>query len=207
VVVDAPPWLNCNTVNTYFAGGNGDFSAMLDAKGEYLYLFISQYWGDPSQQGVGVARMKWSDRDQPLGKVSKWHNSHWNEPGLAGQATPIFPCFTDWHHADANAFWGPSIHWNTHLQQYVILLNRSKDSTWAQEGVYVSFNRNLSDPQGWSKPRKVMDPVGPDRWYPQVIGINKAQHETDKLCGRVGRLFVRGHSRWEMVFLKPGETQ
>lgn len=116
--------VRCDTANFYFAGGNGDFSAMLDAAGEYLYLFISTY-GDPDEQGVSVARMAWRDRDAPVGEVKKWHNGAWNEPGLGGRATPIFPAAIDWHRPDADAFWGPSIHWNTHLGTYVILLNRA----------------------------------------------------------------------------------
>jgi hypothetical protein len=44
-------------------------------------------------------------------------------------------------------------------------------------------------------------------WYPQVIGLDKSRHETDKLAGRVARLFIRGQSRWEIFFLKPGERE
>jgi len=33
-----------------------------------------------------------------------------------------------------------------------------------------------------------------------------AEHETDKRAGRVARLFLRGRSEWELVFLRPGET-
>jgi hypothetical protein len=46
---------------------------------------------------------------------------------------------------------------------------------------------------------------GRDRWYPQVIGLDSTRHETDKLASRVARLFVRGQSRWEILFLRPGE--
>lgn len=53
--------------------------------------------------------------------------------------TPIFPARIDWHRADADAFWSPSIHWNSHLRQYVVLLNRARDKDWTQEGVYVTF--------------------------------------------------------------------
>ena len=35
--------------------------------------------------------------------------------------------------AEPDAFWGPAVHWNTHLQQYVMLLNRAFDPRWAQE--------------------------------------------------------------------------
>ena len=47
-------------------------------------------------------------------------------------------------------------------------------------------------------------PIG---WYPQVMGTDRVQRETDKLAGRVARLFVHGHSRWEARFLRAGETE
>jgi len=201
IVLEADPKkLRRDTPNRYFAGGNGDFSVILDGKKQYFYFFISTYAGGSSQQGVAVARMRYADRDHPVGKVWKWHKGHWNQPGIAGLVTPIFPATVDWHKKDADAFWGPSIHWNAHLQQYVILLNRAKDADWTQEGVYITFNRDLADPTAWSPPRKVLGGLRADQWYPQVIGLSKADRETDKLAGRVARLFVRGESRWEIVF-------
>ena len=65
-----------------------------------------------------------------------------------------------------DVFWGPSIHWNTYLEQYVMLLNRAKDDQFGQEGIYVSFSPTLQ-PQDWSAPAKIMNGGG---WYPQVIG-------------------------------------
>ncbi len=70
----------------------------------------------------------------------------------------------------------------------------------------MSFNADLANPAGWSAPVKILDAPGDDRWYPQVLGLDPAKRETDKLAGRVARLFVRGVSRWEVVFLKPGEA-
>lgn len=198
--------LQPKTQNYYFAGGNGDFSCIADARRKYFYFFISTYAGETWEQGVAVARMRYADRNQPAGKVRKWHKGEWNEPGLGGWVTPIFPVKTDWHREDADAFWGPSIHWNTHLQQYVILLNRAKDKNWTQESVYVTFNRDLANPTAWSPPKKILGDLRRDGWYPQVIGTNKERRETDKLAGRRARLFVRGESRWEIVFLKPGES-
>ena len=197
--------LHCATTNFYFAGGHGDFSALLDARGEYLYFFVSTYAGALSEQGVAVARMRWSDRDQPVGKVWKWHQAGWSEPGLGGQVTPFLPAKQDWHRPDVDAFWGPSIHWNWYLGQYVILLNRAVDRKWKQEGIYVCFNPDLADPAGWSTPEKILPSPGDDRWYPQVLGLDGARAETDKLAGRVARLFVRGQSRWEIEFLRPGQ--
>jgi len=134
IVLEAPPGaLNCATRNFYFAGGHGDFCIMADGGRRYLYFFFSTYVGGAADQGVAVARMRFADREQPVGKVWKWHAGKWKEPGLGGQATPIFTAAIDWHRADADAFWGPSVHWNSHLQQYVMLLNRAIDKDWTQE--------------------------------------------------------------------------
>jgi len=205
IVVESLPVLRCDTKNFYFAGGNGDFSVMLDARQEFLYFFISTYAGEVAEQGVAVARMRWADRDRPVGTVWKWRNGQWAEPGLGGHVTPIMPAKSDWHRADADALWGPSIHWNRHLRQYVILLNRASDGNWTQEGIYVTFNRDLANPAGWSPPQKILDAPARDRWYPQVIGLDRTRRETDKIASRVARLFVRGQSRWEILFLQPGE--
>ena len=68
---------------------------------------------------------------------------------------------------------------------------------WPQEGVYVSFNRSLSNPAGWSKPVKVYDGGG---WYPQVMGY--APNGTDSLAGSTARFYMNGLSTWELVFKK-----
>ena len=206
IVIEAPPdTLRCDTRNRYFAGGNGDFSVMLDEAREFLYFFVSTYTGSVSEQGVAVARLRWADRDQPIGRVWKWHDGQWHEPGLGGRVSAAFPARVDWHRPDADAFWGPSVHWNSYLRHYVMLLNRAQDGEWTQEGIYVSFTRDLANPACWTVPRRILDAPGKDRWYPQVIGVNAARRETDKLAGRRARLFVRGESRWEIRFLKPGE--
>jgi hypothetical protein len=207
IVLEAEPGFRCDTKNLYFVGGNGDFSVMLNARKELLYFFISTYTGEAAKQGVAVARMPWNARDHPVGKVWKWHAGRWTEPGLGGQVSPIFPARIDWHRADADAFWGPSVHWNSYLRQYVILLNRTKDASWTQEGIYITFNPDLSNPDRWSPPRKILDGPGANQWYPQVIGIEKTKQHTDKLAGQVARLFVRGQSRWEIVFLNPGKPR
>jgi len=204
LVMEARPGtLNCKAQNGFFAGGHGDFSVMLDPGQEYLYFFFGNYAGEVSEQGVALARMRWADRDAPVGKVFKWHAGKWEQPGLGGRVTPLFPAAIDWARPDADAFWGPSIHYNTHLKQYVILLNRTQGKPgWPQEGIYVSFNPDVLNPAGWSAPAKIHDKGA---WYPQVLGLDKTRGETDKLAGRVARFFMGGKSRWEIVFLRPGE--
>ncbi len=98
-----------------------------------------------------------------------------------------------------DAFWGPSVHWNTYLNSYVILLNRACCSGWTQEGIYISEITNLENPSTLSAPHKILSTP---YWYPQVIGVDKGAQETDKLAGRVARLYVHGESHWELVFQK-----
>ena len=161
---------------------------------------------------MSVARMLYAGRDAPVGKVWKWHSRSWKEPGIGGHVSPIFPVAIDWKRRDADAFWGPSIHWNTHLNQYVILLNRAIDKDWKQDGVYASFNPDVNVPGTWTEPIKILDrqeikdvPGMESGWYPEVIGLDSRNHETDKCAGRVARFFVHGKSMWEAVFLRPGE--
>jgi hypothetical protein len=80
-------------------------------------------------------------------------------------------------------------------------MNRARDPGWSQEGAYVTFNPDVADPRGWSRPAKIRDA---GQYYVQVIGT--ARGETDKLAGRVARLFVHGRSNEEIVFLRPGES-
>lgn len=117
-------------------------------------------------------------------------------------------------------FWGPSIHWNTYLQMYVMVLNHAINTKLDGDGIYISYNRDIGDVNGWSKPLRIIDPaqikevMGNDTstipdvvnsgWYPQVIGTEKGQ--SDKLCGRTGRFFMGGVSRLDVTFLKPGQN-
>jgi len=205
IILEAPQGsLNCSTQNYYFAGGNGDFSVVLDQSGQHFYFFISTYHRQFGEQGVAIARMKFEDRDDPAGKVWKWRDGAWNEPGLGGRATTTFPALIDWHRANANAYWGPAVHYNTHLETYVMLLNHAVDRNWAQEGVYISFNKNLDDPLGWSAPERL--PIDQQLgWYPQVVGLEAG--ETDKTAGHVVRLFISGRSVWEIVFHPTGNVE
>jgi hypothetical protein len=199
IVLEAPAdSLNCSSQNRYFAGGNGDFSVVLDQQRYYFYFLFSTYHRQVFEQGVAVARMSYADLEEPVGKVWKWHNGDWQEPGLRGRVTPIFPALIDWHRTNANAYWGPALHFNTYLNRYVMLLNRAFDREWAQEGIYICYNQNLDDPQSWSAPQRL--PLSPARavFYPEIIGTQPG--ETDKLAGQVARFFLIGHSSWEITF-------
>ena len=211
LVVEAPPRsYDCGTDNKYFVGGVGDFSVQLDRQSQDLYFFYSLYLRAQGQQGVGVARLAWADRDNPSGKIMIWRNRTWlPATGVGGTnpqrwlypvASPIFPAGGSWHDADAlvDAFWGPSVHWNTYLSRYVMLLNRTKDVDFTQEGIYVSFGSSLEDPGQWSAPSKILNG---GRWYPQVMGIETGTG-TDKTAGEVARFYMSGESQDVIRFIR-----
>ena len=111
--------------------------------------------------------------------------------------TPFLPAVVPWNRSDTDSFWGPAVHWNTYLNSYVVLLNHACCRTnWPQEGVYVTFNQDLSKPAAWTAPAKVID--DPHGYYPQVFGT--VTGETDTLTGQVARLFIKGESKWEILF-------
>ena len=163
-------------------------------------------------QGVAAARLAWADRDAPAGKVTIWNDGAWLPAQwvAAGDATPelgtwIYPAGTPlvrpsrpFHdgQASADVFWGPSIHWNTYLEQYVMLLNRAKDEQFGQDGIYVSFAPGLGDPGAWSPPARLLGGGG---WYPQVAGLETGAG-SDRLAGRRARLFITGASSHVIEF-------
>jgi hypothetical protein len=202
IVLEAPAGTrDCAAENGYFAGGYGDFSVILEQSETYFYFFFSSYVSDSTQQGIDVARMAYSDRDQPVDRVWKWHDGGWDQPGVGGSATPIFRANRSWKYSDPDSLWGPAVHFNTYLQAYVMLLDRTTEGTgnWRSEGNYITYNSTLSDPESWSIPEKIVEGGS---WYPEVFGTDVTQHETDKLAGQVARLFIYGYSEWEISFVK-----
>ncbi|MCS7025362.1 MAG: hypothetical protein NZV14_11220 [Bryobacteraceae bacterium] len=202
IVLESGDRVNCSAQNGFFAGGHGDFSVILDREQKYFYFLFTNYAGDPKGQGVAIARMAYEDRHNPVGAVYKYYEGEWNEPGLGGRVTAIFPSRVTWERPDADSFWGPSVHWNTHLQKYVVLLNRACcQPRWPQEGIYISFNDDVSDPLGWQQPRRILagNEIGyAPGYYPQVLGTQYG--ETDTLASAVARLYIHGISNWELVF-------
>lgn len=213
IVLAAPPGTaTCGSRNKYFVGGLGDCSAVLDRDGHYVYLFFSQYLPATGEQGVVVARMPWADRDAPAGALSAWQQAAWVPvPAPASYApadgdveappppvaSPLFVTTDSWHDGTtANAFWGPSVHWNTHLQQYVMLLNRARTVAFDQEGIYTSLSARLDNPGTWSVPRRLMSG---GRWYPQVMGLEPGSG-TDREAGRLARFYMSGRSHHVIDF-------
>jgi len=199
IVASSGETVDCSAENGYFAGGHGDFSVAVDQQREYVYFLFGAYGGDVSQQGIATARMHIAALNNPVGAVWKYHAGSWGEPGIGGKVTPVFPASVAWQHPETDAMWGPSIHWNTYLQAYVVLLNRSCCSPdWPQEGVYLSLNADLSDPSGWVAPVKIIDG---GEWYPWVMGAGHG--ETSSEAGQSMRLFLRDTSEWELWFYRP----
>jgi len=209
----------CASSNRYLIGGVGDLSVMLDDDQHYLYMFYSQYHRPREAQGVAVARLQWADRDRPTGRMEIWRNGVWEPdagrrevvPNLPGQlrrrlewaypaATPLVAATQAWHDTDdrVDAFWGPSVHWNSALQLYVMLLNRSKDEHFGQEGIYVSYAPRLDNPALWTPPVKILNG---GKWYPQVVGSSPGSG-TDKLAGASARFFMSGRSDWVINFIR-----
>ncbi|MBL8189178.1 MAG: hypothetical protein JNK38_14315 [Acidobacteria bacterium] len=203
VIITAPDgFFNCETENIYFTGGTGDFSVLFDPATQYFYFYFTTYSPDFSQQGIGIARLRYEDRLQPVGKVKNWHEGEWNESAIGGKLSPIFPPAISWHKANLDAFWGPAIHYNAYLDQYVMLLNHALGAAWSTEGFYISFNPDIENPSGWSAPQRLpVEPDSPLQAYPQIFGIE--EDGTDKLARQVGRLFLQGASKHEIVFWQP----
>ena len=208
IVLAAPAeGTDCLSPNRYFAGGIGDFSVILDRSGNDLYFLLSTYGPRIEQQGVSAARMRWADRDAPQGNVAVWSDGAWrypeaeNDQWVYPQLSPFFAAAGSWHdrQGGVDAFWGPSVHWNTFLERYVMLLNRARDSDWRQEGIYLATSGSLEDPTSWTSPQKLLDGGA---WYPQVMGLETGSG-TDKLAGARARFFVDGESSFEIVFQAP----
>jgi hypothetical protein len=195
-ILSSPYAPDCRSKNGYFSGGHGDFSVVLDREGKHFYFLFGNYGGPAQSQGVAVARMAYEDRFHPLNSVWKYNDGLWNQPGVGGQISPILPANVDWQSPNTDSFWGPAVHWNSYLNTWVMLLNRSCCAPgFPQRGIYISYNADIANTAGWSKPKKILADSG---WYPQVLGVKP--RETDTVAGRVVRLYIYGHSRWELVF-------
>ncbi len=192
---------NCEAKNGFFAGGHGDFSVILDREKKNFYFYFSTYGGPAEEQGVAVARMAFADKDAPVGNVWKYHDNGWDSQGIGGRVTPIVAVRTPWESEFADAHWGPSVHWNRELGEFVMLLNRACcEKDWPAEGIYVSFNADPENPTGWTAPEKIVDGGG---WYPMAVGLEVG--DTDKEAGARARFFMGSDSHWELIFQK-GQT-
>ena len=209
IVLDAPAGsARCGSTNRFVLGGVGDVSAVLDAEHRDVYLFFSRYFGDAQRQGVAVARIAWADRDSPKGRATIFNDGAWLPASETGESagysyppgTPLVRASQPFHDGNpsADVYWGASVHWNTYLEQYVMLLNRAKDENFGTEGIYVAYSPSVSDPHEWSAPQRLMRG---GEWYPQAVGIEDGG--TDRLAGRRARFFLTGKSDQFIEFTRP----
>lgn len=202
IVLESSDPVDCNAKNGFFGSGHGDFSVIADRENNYLYFLFTNYGGNVAGQGISAARISFGDRDQPVGAVWKYYQGTWSEPGIGGQVTPVWPATTAWQESGTDSFWGPSIHWNTYLEKFVVVMNRACCAPrWPQEGVYAAIVNDLSDPTSWAYPSRILSARDIDSspgYYVQVVGTEPG--ETDTLAGQQARLYVKGSSRWILVF-------
>lgn len=209
IILEAPSnSLACDTTNKYDAGGVGDFTVVLDQSQTDLYIFYSVYTRDLAQQGISVARLLWANRDQPVGSVAVWQNGIWKYPDINDDgtldypaATPVWAAWKSWHSDDriVDAFWGPSVHWNSALNQWVAVMNHAKNGDFAEDGIYIAATSTLENPSAWSVPQLLLSG---GNWYPEVIGLETGTG-TDRQAGARARFFFAGSSDYEIVFTPP----
>jgi hypothetical protein len=190
-VLENPHGIDCDFVNGFFVGGNGDFSVILGPEGKYFFFMFSNYIGPAKEVGIGMARSSVQDRGQP-GTLSKLYQGSWTEPGIGGLSTAIFKSTTGWSGPVVDAYWGPSIHWNEYLKVYVVLMNRTYGTIWEQEGIYIAFSSDLT---AWTAPLKILETSS---FYPQIVGLGA--NGTDTLGGQEMRIFVHGVSNFVLSF-------
>jgi len=179
--------------NGFFAGGYGDLCALPDREGRWVYVFFSSYHPDEAAQGVAVLRVPAAEPSAP---PMLWTARGWSTDGRL-PLRPIWPMRRGWRHADPDGFWGPAVHYNHALGAFVMLLNRTAGGTGdlVQEGIYASLNRDLSYPEAWNAPLRI---VRGGAWYPQAIGLEEGRGDTE--VGAVGRFFMAGFSAWTIEF-------
>ncbi len=193
VISESTDLRRCDSKNDYFAGGTGDFSVLV--QGDHAYFYFGTYGGEAKDQGIAAARMELAHIDHPIGNVWKWTDGSFSSPGIDGSATILFPARRSWHDGEPNSFWGPALHFNTHLEQYVMLLNRSMNNGWNQEGIFVSFGASLDRPESFSEPVWLAPDLG---WYAEVI--DDRELGTDRVAGERARFFVHGRSKYNVMF-------
>jgi hypothetical protein len=77
-----------------------------------------------------------------------------------------------------------------------VLLNHSCCSPgYPQDGIFIAYNSDLSNPKGWSSPVRLLSDPG---WYPQVIGTDS--DASDQLAGQTAQFYLAGKSHWQIVF-------
>lgn len=205
-----------NTSNT-FAGGVGDPSAI--ANGDHLYIFYGEY-GYPdlydsltysagkewSGQCISIARIALSDLDHPVGKAQRWDGKAFGaaSDGIGKPVSSLQIPIAEGGGAASSPtggfHWGPSVSWNTYLNQWVMLMGHVTGPSWKGSKIYISFNPHADlsvgiHSQEWSKPQLLLDKPGHILWYPSLQPLNTPEDVQNKnTClrlGQVARLFFK----------------
>lgn len=191
---------DCEYRNGFLTGGYGDFCVVADRPADWFYLHYSAYVSDERDQGISVLRYPVSARDRPAA-LQFWRDGRWRPKVGRQDGSPVFGVGRGWRHRDPAAWWGPAIHYNRDLDLFVMLLNWTEkgDGDIVQRGVFVSFNGDLADPAGWSRPQKIVEGGS---WYPQAIGLGP--DDGDASAGAEARFFMSGYSAWTIRFRRGG---
>lgn len=215
-----------NTSNT-FAGGVGDPSAI--ASGDHLYIFYGEY-GFPgvydsttykaeeeaSGQCISIARIALKDLDQPVGKAYRWDGKAFAAPGngigkpVASLQIPKADGGGAASSPGGGFHWGPSVSWNTYLNQWVMLMGHVTGASWKGSKIFISFNPNKdlgagNNAQQWSKPQLLLDKPDHILWYPSLQPMNTEEDIKNKYtCLRLGqnaRLFFKDMTKDTAVYI------
>ncbi|HZX59589.1 MAG TPA: hypothetical protein VFE54_12715 [Mucilaginibacter sp.] len=218
-IEDEQPRLILKQHNTAanFAGGTGDPSAV--ASGKYLYLFYGEYgypgiyknatysakteWGG---QCISVARILLSDLDNPVNKAKRWDGTGFTAR-YNGVGKPIRSIQIPMEAGGGPAsspkgkyFWGPSVSWNTYLNEWVMLMAKAEGPSWKGSSIYISFNKNRDlglgkNSQDWSVPKLLLNKPGHILWYPSLQPTSTVANGVNKYCsvklGQGARLFYK----------------
>jgi hypothetical protein len=133
-------------------GGAGDQGIVWDSANARWVCFYQEL------ADVGEAQIHMAASSDPRGKPGswfKWDGSHFSAPGLGGKGAPL-PAFLGYEGAN------PSIHWNTYLQQWVMIYGGWDGS------LYITSSADLIR---WAVPRVLVRPEqkGGHAWYPTII--------------------------------------
>ncbi|MGE4226378.1 MAG: hypothetical protein AB7I23_23775 [Vicinamibacterales bacterium] len=165
-----------------------------DAPAGRVDVWAEGVWQPPALQVIPPSPGEPTEDEALVAPPEAEPETEWRYP----LASPIMIAGDRWDNGNSgvNVFWGPSIHWNTAIDSYVMLLNQAASNDWKQGGVFVSFNPRLDDPGGWSAPVRLFQG---GYWYPQVIGLADGVG-TDTIAGPVARFFMNGRSDFTIVF-------
>ena len=167
--------------------GLGDHCTVWDEKDRRYMCFF--------QENAILCMAMSPDLEGRPGSWCKWYQGGFTEPGLGGRATPI-PALA--HHRGGN----PSVHWNTFLEQWVMVWHRWEGDLW------ISTSQDLLE---WTPPKLLLGrPAGAGKvWYPTLIG------DSDQVGGETVTLLfaefqdrklpVRRFLTRELVFRKKPE--